>query len=163
VNDFLKNAATQLGDRFRRVELEPLSSEASERLLQNLLDVEELPAELERLILEKTEGNAFFLEEVLRSLIDAGIITFRDAKAVFRKEIGKVQVPDTVQGVLASRIDLLPAEEKSTLQTAAVLGRIFDECLLARIAMNGTRRSGLHDSLEDLVVREFLRPHESTR
>src|SRR5438067_1627081 len=158
-NAFLQRIARQLGDRFQQVNLEPLSSAASQRLLQNLLKVGELPAGLARLILSKTEGNAFFLEEVLRSLIDEGVIKFCDGKAKFCQEVQTVNVPDTVHGVLASRIDRLPAAEKNVLQTAAVLGRIFDEKLLVSVVTRETGRNGLRDSLEDLVSREFLRHH----
>ena len=158
-NAFLQRIARQFGDRFQQVNLEPLSSAASQRLLQNLLKVGELPAGLARLILSKTEGNAFFLEEVLRSLIDEGVIKFCDGKAKFCQEVQTVNVPDTVQGLLASRIDRLPAAEKNVLQTAAVLGRVFDEKLLVSLVTRETGRSGLRDSLEDLVLREFLRHH----
>jgi class 3 adenylate cyclase/tetratricopeptide (TPR) repeat protein len=158
-NAFLQRIARQFGDRFQQVNLEPLSSAASQRLLQNLLKVGELPAGLARLILSKTEGNAFFLEEVLRSLIDEGVIKFCDGKAKFCQEVQTVNVPDTVHGVLASRIDRLPAAEKNVLQTAAVLGRVFDEKLLVSLVTRETGRNGLRDSLEDLVSREFLRHH----
>ena len=158
-NAFLQRIARQFGDRFQQVNLEPLSSAASQRLLQNLLKVGELPAGLARLILSKTEGNAFFLEEVLRSLIDEGVIKFCDGKAKFCQEVQTVTVPDTVHGVLASRIDRLPAAEKNVLQTAAVLGRVFDEKLLVSVVTRETGRNGLRDSLEDLVSREFLRHH----
>lgn len=158
-NAFVQRIARRFGDRLQQVNLEPLSSAASQRLLQNLLKVEELPVGLARLILNKTDGNAFFLEEVLRSLIDEGVIKFCDGKAKFRQEVQTVNVPDTVQGLLASRIDRLPAAEKNVLQTAAVLGRVFDEKLLVRLVPRETGRNGLRASLEDLVSREFLRHH----
>ena len=85
------------------------------------------------MILRKTEGNAFFLEELLRSLIEDGSITFRDGAAVFSSEIGQLNVPDSVQSVLAARMDRLPPEEKSLLQTASVLGRVFNDRLLTKI------------------------------
>ena len=160
-NAFLQQAMKKVGDRFQRVELEPLSSSASERLLQNLLKVERLPSELAQVILNKTEGNPFFLEEVLRALIDDEVIRFSNGKATFRQEVQTVTVPDTVEGVLTSRVDRLPGEEKEVLQTAAVLGRVFDERLLRQLLRENQNRTGLHDCLEDLVSREFLRPHKA--
>ncbi len=159
VNDFLKRAAAQLGDRFCRLDLEPLSAGASERLLRNLLQAEEIPEAFAQLILRKTEGNAFFLEELLRSLIEDGSITFRDGAAVFSREIGQLNVPDSVQSVLAARMDRLPTEEKSLLQTASVLGRVFNDRLLAQIVAHDLAEEKLESSLGELVAREFLRRH----
>ncbi|MCA1659799.1 MAG: AAA family ATPase, partial [Verrucomicrobiaceae bacterium] len=156
-NEFLHAAAKQLGEQFVRLELQPLSPEASECLLQNLLKIEELPAELKVEVLQKTEGNAFFLEEVLRSLIDSGAILIQDGHAVFQADLRRLHVPDTVQGVLASRLDGLSTADKNTLQTAAVLGRVFDELLLSRVVAENVRGEGLCRSLNELVLREFLR------
>ena len=102
-NEFLKTTEKQLGDSFVKICLEPLRPTFSEQLLQNLLEVDQLPQDLKQLILGKTEGNAFFLEEVLRSLIHSGAIGFDSGRAVFRSEPRDIRVPDTVQGVLASR------------------------------------------------------------
>jgi class 3 adenylate cyclase len=157
---FLIRAARKTGERFHRIELGPLSSAASESLLQNLLQTEEVPPELLQTILTKTEGNAFFLEEVLRSLLDDEVIAFADGHPVLRKPIDKVTVPDTVQGVVAARMDRLPAEEKNALQTGAVLGRIFTEKLLADVIPSGATTDRLHASLESLVTHEFLRRHD---
>ncbi len=128
-------------------------------MLENLLDVDRIPKELSEAILSKTEGNAFFLEEVLRSLIESGAIVFNNGRAVFQSEVGHLHVPDTVQGVLASRIDRLPAAEKTTLQTAAVLGREFDDLLLARVVPQSIPAAALSKCVNGLVRREFLRPH----
>jgi class 3 adenylate cyclase len=160
-NDLIARTRKIAGDRFRLLELEPLTSEASESLLCNLLVCDALPQELKETILSKTEGNAFFLEEVLRSLIDSGAIEFADGKPMLHRAIDQLEVPDTVEGVLAARIDRLPAAEKTALQTAAVLGRIFDKRLLERIAGQTTAADHLHKTLEALVARQFLRPYDS--
>jgi len=159
-NEFLARAEKRLAGLVKVV-LEPLSPASSEQLLENLLVVDEVPPELKEVILSKTEGNAFFLEEVLRSLIESGAIAFKAGRAVFGTGVRVPNVPDTVQGVLASRIDRLPPDEKNTLQTAAVLGRIFDEFLLSRIAPDSIRGDRLRVCLQDLVRREMLRTHAS--
>ena len=104
------------------------------------------------MILRKTEGNAFFLEELLRSLIEDGSITFRDGSAVFRSKIGQLNVPDSVQSVLAARMDRLPAEEKNLLQLTSVLGRVFNDRLLAQIVAHDLSEEELQTSLGELVA-----------
>jgi class 3 adenylate cyclase len=166
MEDFQKHAVAQ-GERYQRIELDTLSREESTRLLENLLDLENLSEEARALILDKAEGNAFFLEEVLRSLIDAGLVVLRANRAVATRAIQHVDVPDTLQGVVMARVDRLPAPHKRTLQTASVIGRVFDERLLARLAGggrsgDGSNGNGLRDSLEELRHREFIRIRESS-
>ncbi len=105
--------------------LAPLTSEDSARLVGLLLAVEELPGELRSRILERAEGNPFFLEEIIRQLIDAGGIVREADRWRAKPGVEEVTIPDTIQGVLAARIDLLVPEEKRALQAAAVVGRIF--------------------------------------
>ena len=75
-------------------------------------------------ILDRAEGNPFFLEEIVRHLIDLGRIV-RGATAGGRRRADDVELPDTVHGVLAARIDLLRPASKRVLQAAAVVGRMF--------------------------------------
>ncbi|MCA1726127.1 MAG: AAA family ATPase [Actinobacteria bacterium] len=107
------------------VSLEPLSTEDARRLIGFLLAVEALPDAVRERILERAEGNPFFLEEILRQLIDEGRIVRAGDRWRAANEIGDVVIPDTVQGVLAARIDLLGPGEKRALQSAAVVGRVF--------------------------------------
>jgi class 3 adenylate cyclase len=104
--------------------LEPLTSEASTRLLDELVAAE-FPAHVRDLIVERAEGNPFFVEELLGTLIDRGVV----ARANGGWSIGELprdfEVPDSVHAVLAARIDLLRPPEKAALQAAAVIGRIF--------------------------------------
>jgi class 3 adenylate cyclase len=107
------------------IALEPLSPEESDHLVRLLLTVADLPSSVHDQILERAEGNPFFLEEIVRHLIDGGRI-FREAdRWRATATIGDVHIPDTVQAVLAARIDLLAPEEKRALQRAAVVGRVF--------------------------------------
>ena len=110
---------------FSGVFLDPLEPEDTSRLVSLLLEVEDLPPDLHGRIVDRTGGNPFFVEEILRQLIDEGRI-MRDGEG-WRAEAGltAVQIPDTVQAVLAARIDLLGPDEKRALQAAAVVGRIF--------------------------------------
>src|SRR6266446_5212679 len=79
---------------------------------------------LKRLIIERTEGNPFFIEEMVRALFEQGVLA-RNGAVKLVKPLADIRVPATVQAILASRIDRLPAAEKELLQTRAVLGREF--------------------------------------
>jgi class 3 adenylate cyclase/tetratricopeptide (TPR) repeat protein len=107
------------------VVLDPLSADDAERLIGLLLAVSNLPEEMREKILTRAEGNPFFLEEIVRRLIDGGSIFRGEGGWHAHPDIGEVEIPDTVQGVLASRIDLLDPSDKRVLQAAAVVGRVF--------------------------------------
>jgi class 3 adenylate cyclase len=106
------------------LELEPLSLEESLRMLDELL-VGDLPVQLRALVAERAEGNPFFVEELLRVLIDRGLLSRRNGSWELTALPSEFAVPDTVHAVLAARIDLLGAAEKAALQAAAVIGRVF--------------------------------------
>jgi DNA-binding SARP family transcriptional activator/class 3 adenylate cyclase len=104
--------------------LEPLSVQDADRMLEQLLDAE-LPERLRRLVLERSEGNPFFLEELLRAFIDHGLLVREGKGWIARETPADFAVPDSVQSVIAARIDLLEPAVKGALQAAAVVGRIF--------------------------------------
>ena len=91
---------------------------------------------LKRLIIEKTEGNPFFMEEMIQVLFEEGALV-RNGSIKLIKPLGELKIPPTVQAILASRIDRLPAEEKSLLQMVAVLGRKFALGLVKGVANAG--------------------------
>ena len=109
----------------RRVFLEPLGHDDAVRLVEFLLTVEELPDSVRETMLQRAEGNPFFLEEIVRHLIDEGRIVREGDRWRRRADIGEIVIPDSVQGVLAARIDLLPPDERRVLRSAAVVGRVF--------------------------------------
>src|SRR5260370_3144512 len=85
------------------------------------------------LISERTEGNPFFMEEMVQALFEQGVLA-RNGAVKLVKPLNEIRVPPTVQAILASRIDRLPAAEKELLQTLAVLGREFPLSLIERVA-----------------------------
>ena len=103
------------------LELQPLARHDTLRL------VAELPESVHAFLLDRAEGNPFFVEELTESLIDRGVLTPRNGGWAAVEVPERVATPDSVRGVLAARIDLLPAREKSALQAAAVIGRAFWE------------------------------------
>jgi predicted ATPase len=119
--------------------LQPLSGDESAALVGNLLHVEALPGALRARILARAEGNPFYVEEILRSLIEGGMVVQDEASGQWQatRAVGEIPISDTLHGVLAARIDRLPQETRRVLQQAAVLGRIFSYPVLAAVAGNG--------------------------
>ncbi|HEY8019618.1 MAG TPA: adenylate/guanylate cyclase domain-containing protein, partial [Thermoanaerobaculia bacterium] len=123
-----------------QITMRRLSERESESVVQSALQRARVSADLARLILEKADGNPFFLEELTRSLLERG-------------SWSEAAVPDTIQGVLMARIDRLPDEHKRLLQAASVLGREFSARLLARIWKGPSPPAPL---LRDLQRWEFV-------
>jgi class 3 adenylate cyclase/tetratricopeptide (TPR) repeat protein len=110
---------------FTSVALDPLTALESEYLVRELLAIDALPDRVRARILERGEGNPFFLEEILRHLIDGGLVARVNGSWRATDAVADVEIPDTVQAVLAARIDLLGVATKRALQGAAVVGREF--------------------------------------
>ncbi|HET6641783.1 MAG TPA: tetratricopeptide repeat protein [Gaiellaceae bacterium] len=127
--------------RATAIELEPLGATDSEALIEALLDDQELPDAARIALLEKTEGNPLFVEETIRMLSEA------NGSRIDR-------IPDTLQALIAARIDHLPTGEKSVLQRAAVIGRSFWAGAVAHLG--GDEDDELEPLLDDLLLREFV-------
>jgi class 3 adenylate cyclase len=121
------------GDALTEIRLEPLSLDDSRELVANLLRIESIPEETRDQVLAKAEGNPFFVEEVIRMLIDRGAIVRQDDHWVATAEVAEVEIPDTLHGLLLARIDRLPRETKRTLRVASVIGRQFGVTVLERL------------------------------
>jgi class 3 adenylate cyclase len=119
---------------FSSLPLDALSAEDSSLLVSLLLEIESLPAATRSGILERSEGNPFFLEEIVRRLIDEELLVRDDGRWRARDEILAVDLPDSVQAVILARLDLLSAEEKRVAQRAAVVGRFFWDGAVAALA-----------------------------
>jgi predicted ATPase len=123
-------ARSMYGEAAREVPLEPLSSEDSRRLVANLLEIEALTEPVRELIHAKSDGNPFFMEEVMRMLIEQGAIVREDGRWKPTRAIDDVEIPDNVHGLLVARIDTLPPEARRTLLVASVIGRRFSASVL---------------------------------
>jgi predicted ATPase len=128
-------AETKFNQRYTSLQLEPLSAEEGSQLVDSLLAISDLPPRLRSLIQEKTEGNPFFVEEVVRTLIDDGMVIQDEGGAHWRAsgDEGEIHIPDNVQALLAARIDRLEEVARNTLQLASVVGRSFYYRVLARV------------------------------
>lgn len=107
------------------ISLPPLSDKDVELLVWYLLGMVRLPVEIRQTLLSKSEGNPFYLEEMLRHLIDEGYLSNRSGTWEFSGDLSELRIPDTVQGVLQARLDLLSPPVKQVAQSAAVVGRTF--------------------------------------
>jgi predicted ATPase/class 3 adenylate cyclase len=117
---------------YTQLRLDPLGRENVQELLSALAgDAPELTP-LKRMVIEKTEGNPFFLEEMVQALFDEGVLA-RNGSIKVARPFSQLRLPATVQGVLSSRIDRLGLKEKELLQTLAVIGREFQLSLARRI------------------------------
>ncbi|UCF06928.1 MAG: AAA family ATPase [bacterium] len=120
------------GECYEVIEMKPLAREDGARLLERFLDGRMIPEQTFNLILDHSGGNAFFMEEVVRSLQDSGLFDPKRDGDVTAGKIKGLGIPTTLQGAIMSHIDLLPPQDKQILQTASVLGRVFERGVLAR-------------------------------
>jgi class 3 adenylate cyclase len=141
------------------VALSPLPEDAAAELVTHLLAVDGLRDEARGQILARAEGNPFFLEEILRQLMDEGKIVHEDGRWRAREALDRLELPDTVQGVLAARIDLLRPPEKRTLQQASVVGRIFWRGAVAALL---DHEEDIDTDLRRLEDRELVAPRLSS-
>jgi class 3 adenylate cyclase/tetratricopeptide (TPR) repeat protein len=119
---------------YSRVRIDPLQAKGSEELLQDKLGADVSLRALKQLLIERTEGNPFFLEESARTLIESGALDGRRGNYRLVAPITTIALPVTVQSVLAARIDRLGPEDKRLLQSASVIGKDFAFGLLGEIA-----------------------------
>jgi class 3 adenylate cyclase/tetratricopeptide (TPR) repeat protein len=143
---------------YRQVSLLPLGTEAIRALLADLLGGDPSLNGLPDLIRERTTGNPFFIEEVVRTLVESG--NLEGSRGAYRlvRPVDDATVPPTVGAVLAARIDRLSEREKSLLQSAAVIGREFARPVLARAAE--IPEDELESALRALIAAEFLYEQE---
>ena len=118
---------------YRQLPLSPLSRAATEELLEDLVGHHPSVAQLPGVIQARTGGNPFFTEEVVRALIEGGTLEGRRGDYRLVRSMDSIEIPATVQAVLAARIDRLPERERGVLQTAALIGKEFPWAILARV------------------------------
>jgi class 3 adenylate cyclase/tetratricopeptide (TPR) repeat protein len=139
---------------YTQLRLDPLPPASADEFLQALLGDDPRLVPLKQLLIERTEGNPFFLEESMRTLVETGVLVGAPGAYVLGKPLDSLQVPATVQAVLSARIDRLPPEEKRLIQTAAVIGTEVPWPLLQ--AITELPEAALHRGLAHLQAAEFL-------
>jgi class 3 adenylate cyclase/tetratricopeptide (TPR) repeat protein len=144
-----------------RLALEPLSTQQSRSLVEEILQkADHLPEALSDLVVSSAEGNPFYVEELVKMLIDDGVILVGEEHwRVLPDRLSEIKVPPTLTSVLQARLDALPAAERLLLQQAAVMGRTFWDASLAYINQNldqGVGSSEIPAALSSLMGKEIL-------
>jgi class 3 adenylate cyclase/tetratricopeptide (TPR) repeat protein len=139
---------------YTQLRLDPLPPASADALLQALLGNDPSLVPLTQLLIERTAGNPFFLEENVRTLVETGVLVGERGASRLVQALPTIQMPATVQAVLATRIDRLPPADKHLLQTAAVIGTEVPLPLLQAIAE--LPEEALYRSLAHLQATEFL-------
>jgi tetratricopeptide (TPR) repeat protein len=139
---------------YTQLRLDPLPSKSADALLEALLGDNASLESLKKMLIERTEGNPFFLEESVRTLVETQVLVGEPGTYRLAQSLPTIQVPATVQAVLAARIDRLPLEVKRLLQTAAVIGNEVPFPLLQAIAE--LSEEVLYQGLTHLQAAEFL-------
>jgi len=143
---------------YTRLAVGALSADDGGRMAAAVLRTAVLPREVQSLIMDKAEGNPFFLEEVVKSLRELRVMRERDGRYELVKPAEEISVPDTIQDVITARIDRLGDRAKKTLQTAAVIGRDFG---LALLEQTMEMADGLAPEAEPLRQLEFVHEKRS--
>ena len=141
--------------RYTEIRLSPLSPTECTDLMNNLLSIEDLPSRVRQVILQKADGNPFFLEEIMRTLIDRAAVRPENGHWRVTSQIETITIPDTVQGVIMARIDRLDEEVKQVLKAASVIGRAFLYRLLKEVT------EAVRD-LDRLTATELIREKQKT-
>jgi class 3 adenylate cyclase/tetratricopeptide (TPR) repeat protein len=143
------------------IRLEALRPEESERLVANLLGEWSGPEEVGRRIVEGAAGNPLFIEEMLRMLVDDGALAQEEGRWVARGDVSRVGAPETVQAVIAARLDRLDPTDRDVLQRASVVGEVFWWGAVADLSAE-SHAVGVGRSLQTLVRKDLIRPDPST-
>jgi predicted ATPase len=126
----------EFGAGLEEIELHSLTDDDSRQLISSLLQFEAIPGQVRSLILERAEGNPLYVEEVIRMLVDRGLLVREDGLWNARADIDSVDIPDTLHGLLLARIDRLPDDVRHTLRVASVVGRQFSVRVLEDVLLN---------------------------
>jgi predicted ATPase/class 3 adenylate cyclase len=146
----------QWGSRtyYTQLRLDPLGKESADEMLLALLGDGTDLEPLKRVIIEKTEGNPFFMEETVQVLLDEAALVRDGATVKLTKPVSELKIPPTVQGILAARIDRLLPDTKDLLQTLSVIGREFPMSLIRAVVPKSDDE--LNRMLGDLQLAEFI-------
>ena len=142
-----------------RLSLPPLTDGETAVLISSLLERAVLPAATQSILIERSGGNPLFAEEFIQLLVDRGMIDMSSHDRPIA-ELHDIPVPESLQSLIGSRLDALPHEDKSLLQDAAVIGKVFWSGALA--ALCGCGEPSIHDRLEDVLRRELVRPNRTS-
>ncbi len=143
------------------IALSPLDPATSEDLIQNLIGSARLPSQIRDRIVEAAEGNLLFVEEMLRTLIDDGVLR-RDVDAwVATADLSRLSAPGTIQALITARLDRLQDEERAVIQRAAVVGQVFFWGAVTELSPEDARPA-VGANLQTLQRKELISPEASS-
>jgi DNA-binding SARP family transcriptional activator len=146
-------AARQCPERFVEIALRELGPLESRLLVETMLDGRVLPTDVVQSVLEQAGGNPFFVEEIVRSLIDAGALYRKNGHWHVRPDFRSIELPATVQGIIQARVERLEEGLKLMLQSASVMGRIFRRRILE---LTAEKQEAVKDALSELAARALI-------
>jgi class 3 adenylate cyclase/tetratricopeptide (TPR) repeat protein len=152
--NFRFHAQRHYPHRLTELNLPPLVHEDSQRLVENLLQLAELPEAMRGRIIDQSEGNPFFVEELIRTLIEEGALRRDGERWVATGSVSRIAIPPTLRGLIAGRIDRLSAAAKAVLQRASVVGRFVSYRALQSLTEG---HADLDRSIAQLLRAELLR------
>jgi tetratricopeptide (TPR) repeat protein len=139
------------------IKLNPLTEEDCEGMIHNLLKISGFPLQVKDQIINRTGGNPFFIEEIIRSFIDEGIIVVHHNRFEVTGKIKSVEIPATINEVIMSRVDRLDEDSRSLLKTASVIGRSFYYRILTKMVAMG---QDLDDRLAKMEEIQLITKHK---
>jgi len=137
---------------YQEIRLQELSPSETQNMVESLLKTEHIPSDLQRFVQDKAEGNPFYLEELINSLIESGTLIRDNGTWKVTESISESEISSTIQGVISGRLDRLENEAKRILQEASVIGRAFLYDILKRITTLKDQCEGCLSGLERLDI-----------
>jgi class 3 adenylate cyclase/tetratricopeptide (TPR) repeat protein len=130
---FTSHQISSMGKVYQEIRLQDLSSSEAQDMLESLLKTETIPSDLKRFVQDKAEGNPFYLEELINSLIESETLVRDNGSWKIRRAIAESDISPTIHGLISGRLDRLEKETKRILQEASVIGRAFLYEILKKI------------------------------
>ena len=143
-------AREQFGPRLTEIPLDNLDQQESQALVKQIMGIEDLPEVIKTTVLGKSEGNPYFIEELIRMLINDDVLVRDNGRWMLSPAIDLDKVPDSLQGLLSARIDRLPPEARLTLRIASIIGRTFPEKLIEEVMVQEAPDIQLMEQLSQL-------------
>ena len=157
----IKSIGENYPTHWTRIELDALNETESETLLSNLLRIKGLPPHIRDQILQRAGGNPFFIEEVLRSLIDEGAVVLKNGEYEVTEKINQIVIPQSIHALIMTRIDRLDEATRNLVRMASVIGRNFFYRILTEVASTIEEIDRKLDYLKEIqLIRERKRMEE---
>ena len=152
--NLVRAARERIGPRLTEIKIDNLTEVESEQLVKHLLNIDDVPKGIKHTVLGKSEGNPYFIEELVRMLINEGVLVKKGDQYIVDRQIDENKIPDSLQGLLTARIDRLAEEARLVLRFASVIGRHFPEKVIERVMQEHAPEV---DLLAQLNVLETIR------